>query len=66
MVLFSGLSNAQHSGRLMNGRRFFAAPQATPGRRYFDRYDRLLEGRAGKTHNSRSAFVPLSANPPPR
>jgi hypothetical protein len=41
-VPFSGLAIG-HSVDLVNGRRFFAAPRATPSCRYFDRFDRLLE-----------------------
>jgi hypothetical protein len=56
-VLFSGQPAIGHSVDLMNGRRFFAAPPSPPSRRYFDRFDRLLEG-SSQTIDFASTFVP--------
>src|SRR5579871_1906913 len=46
---FARLPALRHSVDLVNGRRFFAAPQAMPSRRYFGRFNRLLEGSADQT-----------------
>jgi hypothetical protein len=48
-IIFRVFAATGHSVGLVNGRRFFAAPRATPSCRYFGRFDRLLEGSAGKT-----------------
>jgi hypothetical protein len=55
--LYSGLPTIEHSVLLMNGRWFFAAPPSMPRRRYFDRFDRLLEG-SSQTIDFASTFVP--------
>src|SRR6266446_6377793 len=57
MVLFSGQPAIGHSVDLVNGRRFFAAPPSPPSRRYFDRFDRLLEG-SSQTIDFASTLVP--------
>jgi hypothetical protein len=57
LVLLSGRPAIGHSVGLMNGRRFFAAPPSPPSRRYFDRFDRLLEG-SSQTIDFASTLVP--------
>src|SRR5215470_12977318 len=57
LVLISGQPAIGHSGDLVNGRRFFAAPLSPARRRYFDRFDRLLDD-SSQTIDFASTFVP--------